>query len=442
MESKEYHFAIAGAKQWLIRKLPALGWFIETLPCVVTKSCPGVAASKNGVVYVHPIVIDEHVAILPFLLMREMAQILLNHSKRRAFSGIPPTVWTPAARMAIYCLLGSACMLPARTKAEQIGLLDPSDFNMPTGCNAEHYADLIMSNSLSFDFAGPGENDKSEGTDTGEKESGSAGSSKNADAEDDQDGGTAEIDLKAGGSAEDGLRRPWETQEDRARPAFCMQLSIEEAQQAMRGAIGAGFDRLLGQYAGKVEGASKLLQLIKPDVEFGRGQTQEYNYSKIARRSQLGYGYAVGRPRALLPRMDTRSYKAAILIDTSGSMSEEQELAKVAKLVWAMASLRAGLFHVFVGDTEVKASTVLRTAKEKLKFKGGGGTSLDQIINQVLQTIPERPIQLIIFTDGWTPWPAQRPSGVFAKVVLTKDPSSYYPVPDWMETYKLEEFIA
>lgn len=436
--SASTNYFIAAAKRVLSKRLPGLTGFIETLPCVVSEHSPGVAASARGVIYINPRMADEDPLLLPYCILREAAQILLNHAERRARMNAPTEIWSEAARMALYCLfrrsLGAWSLYDL---AHKIGLYPPNLlYDQPT----EYYASELMKRlSRECSRSGGGEKDKDmdEADGTGDSAGCDDAPASGAQPTAKEEVETVPLDARQSGSAEDGEPRPWESEEVErqvALPACVRQAKIEEAISHLRGLIGSDIDRLVGRFTSRNQGAIRLLRLIRPSVEFGRSVHSDFNYDRPSRRSQC----SDVTPRIILPRFEGRSHEAAILVDTSGSICDS-ELERVAKLICAMNSIRSGKFHLFSGDTEIKTSLLLHKGAEAIRFSGGGGTRVDQMMLAVAQKITKRPLQLFIFTDAETPWADRKElPGVDVTAILVRKYHS--PVPNWIKVRYLDEF--
>lgn len=124
----------------------------------------------------------------------------------------------------------------------------------------------------------------------------------------------------------------------------------------------------------------------------------------------------------------------AVVIDTSGSVSDDELRAFRTEVAGIMADARPEVLHVLWTDAKVAGHDELGPDDaeeiENLKPKGGGGTDM----TAAFQYIDEHDIridQAIVLTDGYTPFGEQTPYPTIW--VSTSDQKS-----PWGETIKLE----
>lgn len=136
----------------------------------------------------------------------------------------------------------------------------------------------------------------------------------------------------------------------------------------------------------------------------------------------------------IFPGFAGRVVDVAFLIDTSGSMSDED-------IGIALGTIRNGLKRrsrvtVYVGDTQITGQKrIARLEDVKAVMKGGGGTDMAGIIRH-LDSQRKRPRALIVLTDGYTPWPKTPPSFPVA-VLLTQ--GNKEDVPQWAKKIVLRD---
>jgi len=124
--------------------------------------------------------------------------------------------------------------------------------------------------------------------------------------------------------------------------------------------------------------------------------------------------------RILLPAKVARRVRWWLIIDTSGSMDEENVRRGVA---YAMQLADKPGAECYVGscDTQLTPPTLTRTVEDMMDaVKGGGGTSFIPIFELLERTPPdERPDYIAIYTDGHGPAPTSPPDGVNVMWVLS-----------------------
>jgi predicted metal-dependent peptidase len=128
----------------------------------------------------------------------------------------------------------------------------------------------------------------------------------------------------------------------------------------------------------------------------------DYRYDRPPRRA--------GSPafrRIVLPRLRGPRPKVQIAIDTSGSMSQgdlETALGEVKGILEATQAI----VEVFAVDTAVADKQKVYKADD-INLIGGGGTDMGNGLRAMAED--NAPIAIVI-TDGYTPWPAEKPKGL------------------------------
>lgn len=148
----------------------------------------------------------------------------------------------------------------------------------------------------------------------------------------------------------------------------------------------------------------------------------DYTYRRPSRRQAAC--------EAILPSLRQPVPEVAIVVDTSGSVSDEmlsQALGAVAGVLRA-CGLRQGV-HVLAVDTRVQTChRVFRP--EQVRLAGGGGTDMATGIDAAARLRP-RPQVVVVLTDGETPWPATPPRNVRVVVGLLGRAAASSAVPAW-----------
>jgi len=111
------------------------------------------------------------------------------------------------------------------------------------------------------------------------------------------------------------------------------------------------------------------------------------------------------KPPIILPSIVAPQLNVAIVIDTSGSMSDE-ELEQAVAEVRAITRSGGYITHIISCDVDVhKVEKVWgsRLPHEALRLVGGGGTNMVAGLRWVQENIRPRPLAIVI-TDGHTPW--------------------------------------
>ena len=127
--------------------------------------------------------------------------------------------------------------------------------------------------------------------------------------------------------------------------------------------------------------------------------------------------------------------QVAIVLDTSGSMSDQmlgQALAEVSGVLRGLGVGRRRLRVVCCDATAYEAQRVL-DARE-VRLLGGGDTDMRAGL-EAASGLKPHPDLVIVLTDGHTPWPQAAPGGVRVIVGLM-DPGGT--VPEWATAVMVE----
>ncbi len=154
----------------------------------------------------------------------------------------------------------------------------------------------------------------------------------------------------------------------------------------------------------------------------------DFTYRKPSRR-------AAALPDIVLPSLRQPMPTVAVVIDTSGSMSDgmlSQVLAEVAGLL-ASVGVGRGRLHVVCCDARAYRAQRVMNARD-VRLLGGGGTDMGAGLAATTDLRP-RPDLVIVLTDGHTPWPSG-PPGKAKVIVGLMDPAGS--VPDWASSVAID----
>jgi predicted metal-dependent peptidase len=118
-----------------------------------------------------------------------------------------------------------------------------------------------------------------------------------------------------------------------------------------------------------------------------------------------------------LPSRYTESVERIVIgIDTSGSIGEEALRRALSEVAGACESVNPQMVDVIYWDAEVAAHEVYEGERVKdianvTKPKGGGGTDARAMFD-FMDKRGIKPEAVIMFTDGFTPWPRALPCPV------------------------------
>lgn len=212
-----------------------------------------------------------------------------------------------------------------------------------------------------------------------------------------------------GGSCADNIPRNYEFPRDlREAPAkgeteaelIRRQVAGEIASASKsRGTVPAGMTRWAAEVLAppKVDWRRELLVNVRRAMARILGQT-DYTYRRFGRRST---------DEVLRPSMIAYSPNVAVVIDTSGSFSDQELSSALSETRHVIKSLNA---PVSVIACDAKAHVTEKVFDPRsVKLIGGGGTDIRKALKAAAALKP-RPDIIITITDGFTPWPEQAPA--------------------------------
>jgi predicted metal-dependent peptidase len=177
-------------------------------------------------------------------------------------------------------------------------------------------------------------------------------------------------------------------------------------------------------------------QVLSAEIRRGLSRSAgcaDYSFARRSRRAPV-------TPGVLLPGTFRPSPEVAIVLDTSGSMGEEQLTGALAEVdgILTRVGLSTRRVSVLSCDAAVGAITQV-TRSSEVQLVGGGGTDMGEGIAAAVCLRP-RPQVVIVLTDGYTPWPAGPPAGVSVVVGLVGLDSTGTPeVPRWARAVRIGE---
>lgn len=154
----------------------------------------------------------------------------------------------------------------------------------------------------------------------------------------------------------------------------------------------------------------------------------DFTYRRPSRR-------AAALPDIVLPSLRQPLPTVAVVIDTSGSMSDPmlaQVLGEVGGLLSSVGVGRNRL-HVVCCDAAAYEAQRVLSAKD-VRLLGGGGTDMGEGLRAAVRLRPE-PDLVIVLTDGRTPWPPTPPGRAKVIVGLLDRSGS---VPGWATSVLVE----
>jgi predicted metal-dependent peptidase len=238
------------------------------------------------------------------------------------------------------------------------------------------------------------------------------------------------------GSGAHGADRPWEVGDgagDGINEVEAGAIRRDTAQQIRagsrsRGNVPAGWQRWAdGVLEPTVDWRRALTGAVREAAAWASGAV-DYTYQRPSRRSQALRGVVLPRLRQPVPRV-------AVVVDTSGSMSDGQLAAALAEVTGVLRAVGIGGNRVTVlsCDADVHVVRAVHTVGE-VQLAGGGGTDMRVGVEAALR---HRPHIIIVLTDGYTPWPAAPPSSarVIAGLIGADAPAP----PEWIATVRIDD---
>lgn len=177
----------------------------------------------------------------------------------------------------------------------------------------------------------------------------------------------------------------------------------------------------------KVPWQSKLQNLIREARDRALG-CSNFTYSKRSRRQGCVDSNVI-IPAVYRPKVDV-----AVVIDTSSSVSTPDldlacsEASGIFRAVGAAVS-------VVTGDTRVGFAKKI-TKVSDIELVGRCGTDMRPLLQKALEFNPQC---IVLFTDGFTPWPRQQDFRIPVVVALIGNNCGEDGVPPWMHTIIVEE---
>jgi predicted metal-dependent peptidase len=391
---------------------------------------------------------------LAWVVLHEVWHCLMQHAARAEAQGVTPMtarIWNLAGDCVINEMLGEqGAKLP-----DEGGITIAKLGLQPKRLVEEHYRELLKKLPTmpplcptSGDGQGGGEGQGGSSPSDGQSpESQPPSSSSGEKMPGDGDGGTAQPANGRCGSCATGIGEWWEDGpppnkgaaneagtapglDEAERELICREVARRIKEEASgRGNVPSGMERWADEVLAppQVDWRTLLSSGFRAALADVAGQ-MDYSYRRPSRRQN-----AV--PDIVLPAMRRPIPQVAIVIDTSGSMSDRTlgyALNEVNGVIQASGQ-RDGVRVLSCDAGAGEAKRVFTT--KQIELVGGGGTDMRVGIDEALELRPEPDIVLVV-SDGGTPWPAHPIAGVRLLVCLIDgDPSG---VPSFIPTVTVD----
>jgi predicted metal-dependent peptidase len=241
------------------------------------------------------------------------------------------------------------------------------------------------------------------------------------------------------GSGCHGHARPWEAEGggDGVDPSGARLLRCQVAREVL--------DHCRGRLPGTVPfGLQRWAEeLLEPKIDWRKALAAEIRHGIANIAGCVDYTYARPSRRAcvspdvVLPALRRPVPEVAIVVDTSGSVSDARLGRALAEVQGIMRGAGLGARRVAVLSCDTAVHLTQRvSASRQVRLAGGGGTDMGAGIDAAMRLRP-RPSVVVVLTDGFTPWPGDGPKG--ARVVVGLIGDGDWPVPRWARLVRIEE---
>jgi predicted metal-dependent peptidase len=357
------------------------------------------AVSRDGVLWWSPkfvasITSDE----LAGVLVHEAMHLALKHADRATALGIKPEPsnemfskarrWNWAGDLAINTDVRKFAALP------KDGLF-PEQFKFPEGLTAEVYYKLLEE----WEKKQPKQPQGGQGSGQGQGAPGKG--QPQAGVTGGHCGGCAQhpIPGEPDPTGKPGEGRS-EAELERMRRATAE--AVKDYASKRRGTVPSSLERWADEMLkpAKIPWRTKLARVIRGAVAYRSGSA-DLTWGKVSRR-QAGVGFGVGRP--VVPALHAPQPEVACVIDTSGSMGDEQ-LAEALSEVQGVLKAVGSNITLCICDAEVHGIKPIANIRQaRSMMKGGGGTAMAPALEAVSQ-LKNKITVCVVVTDGYIDQP-------------------------------------
>ena len=181
----------------------------------------------------------------------------------------------------------------------------------------------------------------------------------------------------------------------------------------------------------KVDWRQQIAAALRSSVHHKTGSA-DYTWQRPSRRQQP-------QDLVLRPAMTRPVPSVTVVVDTSGSMSEDELDRALTEISAIIATVVPGdSVRVLSVDTDVHTDQHIHNTSH-ISLRGAGGTDMATGIAAAADTNPDA---IVVITDGWTPWPQTRPAGARCVIAALTDDRELHDVPDWIQAIDMSEHPA
>lgn len=396
------------------KERPYYAGSLWSLLVVPTPGLGTMGVDDKNRIYVDPAVFDNwNLEEAKNVVLHEILHRVLRHDKRAKVQGVTPEqafTWNIAADMEVNNLLreDGITKLPGKPYY-------PETLGFPRDLLAEEYYALLQKKQEEEKKKSGGDSGKDGEDGKGGKGSpkpgknpgeGNCGSCAHGHGKE-QGSGTGHEQ----GEATDDQPGQSEVEADLTARAFAR--AVQEA-VAGRGKVPAGLARWANTVLAppRIPWEQKLRAFLRDSLD-RRAGAMELSFGKPNRR-QWGLwdaGFRVALPSQYQPSLDV-----VAIVDTSGSMGEKEINGVLAEVKGIAQACGAAIRVACVDAQAYELQTI--SENQRVKVKGGGGTDMRLGIELAHKAKP-RPHVCVVLTDGWTPWPNEKPSGMAVIACIT-----------------------
>lgn len=300
------------------------------------------------------------------------------------------------------------------------GAVMPEQFGFPPNLTAEEYCDLLQKQAEEQATGAQGDSSQGQETGTGQSAQGSSARKQSEPG----------LMVPNHGSCAHGQPEPWELPAEASSAQSVDEARAEiirrqTAQAILEHAKSQGNipNEMMRWARDKLEPKVDWRRVLRAAVQGALAWTagmSDYTYRKPNRRhSVLG--------EFILPSLQEPSPIVAVVVDTSGSMSERELSQALAEVSGVLRQVR----QVTVLSVDCAVHHVQRVFRaEQVQLIGGGGTDMGKGIHAAMKLQPA-PNVIVVITDGYTDWPEKPPTRTRVVVALTNREKT---APAWART--------
>ena len=236
----------------------------------------------------------------------------------------------------------------------------------------------------------------------------------------------------------DDVNAPGSSEETQAVVISQVASDITKAAKS-RGSVPGGLLRWADEWLSpQVNWRRQLAVRVRASLATKSGR-RDYSMMRPSRREQ---GLTQGDVQIRLPSMrQPASPKTKVILDTSGSIGTEELKAALAEVMGILKAVgNSDGLYLIPCDSKAYPAQLVRTPSDmkNLKLPGGGGTNMGMGLAAAVLDKP-KPDVIVVITDGFTPWPDEKPKGCDTFIVVVTEQQGMNGVPFWAKSILAED---